>query len=44
MLIAFPTSKKEILRSGTWACIRYAKKQKKDIFIIYTDGTYVNKK
>lgn len=39
ILIAFPSSKIEILKSGTWATIRYARKQKKPILIIYPDGT-----
>ena len=39
MLIACPKSKQEELRSGTWATIRYAKKQKKPIIIIFPDGT-----
>lgn len=42
MLIAFPSSEKEILRSGTWATIRYAKKIKKPILIIYPNGTSDN--
>jgi hypothetical protein len=40
MLIAFPSTKNEILRSGTWATIRYARKQKKNILIVYPDGNY----
>lgn len=35
MLIAFPSTNKEILRSGTWSTIRYAKKKKRKILIIY---------
>lgn len=38
MLIGFPATKKEIIRSGTWATLRYAKKMKKKILIIYPDG------
>ena len=38
LLIAAPKGFKEELRSGTWATIRYAKKQKKQICIIYPDG------
>ncbi len=41
MLIAFPSTKEEILRSGTWATIRYAKKKNKNIFIIFPDGTHI---
>ncbi len=39
MLIATPRTKEEVLRSGTWATIRYAHKQHKDIAIILPDGT-----
>jgi hypothetical protein len=39
MLIAFPPTKEELLRSGTWSTIRYAKKKNKKIFIIFPDGT-----
>ena len=35
ILIATPKGKKEEIRSGTWATIRYAKKKKKKIKIIY---------
>lgn len=38
MLVAFPPTKNEILRSGTWSTIRYAKKQNIKILIIYPDG------
>ena len=38
MLIAFPPTKEEIVRSGTWATIRYAKKKHKKIFMIFADG------
>ena len=37
-LIACPDGK-EKLRSGTWATVRYARKQGKKIFIVYPDGT-----
>lgn len=37
-LIAFPSTKKEIIRSGTWSTIRYAKKLNKKVIIIYPDG------
>ena len=33
-LIAFPETKKESVRSGTWTTIRYARKQKKPMLII----------
>ena len=38
VLIATPNEHKEVLRSGTWATIRRARKKKKTIFIIYPDG------
>lgn len=38
ILIACPATAKEILRSGTWATIRYAEKQKKTIIFIYPSG------
>jgi hypothetical protein len=40
LLIGCPAQKEEQLRSGTWATIRYAKKQGKRVVIIYPDGTY----
>lgn len=39
-MIATPKSKVEELRSGTWATIRYAKKKKKDLLIVYPDGNF----
>ncbi len=41
LLIAFPSSKKEILRSGTWATIRYAKKNNKKTIVIFADGSLI---
>lgn len=38
MLVALPKEGQEQLRSGTWATIRYARKQKKLMMIIYPDG------
>jgi len=38
ILYAFPKGKKELLRSGTWATIRYALKTKKPVLIFYPDG------
>lgn len=35
LLIACPESNKEETRSGTWATVRYARKKKKEIRIIY---------
>ncbi len=40
-LIACPKSMVEELRSGTWATIRYARKRKKPVHIIWPDGTYI---
>jgi hypothetical protein len=37
-IIACPSTLGEILRSGTWATIRYARKQNKEIYIIRPDG------
>jgi len=37
-LIATPKEKKEVLRSGTWATVRYAKKLDKRGIIIYNGG------
>ena len=38
-LIACPKGKKELVRSGTWTTVRYARKKKKQITIVYPDGT-----
>jgi hypothetical protein len=35
LLVAFPDTKKERLRSGTWATIRYARKIGKRVDIVY---------
>lgn len=37
-LVALPFGRTEVLRSGTWATIRYAHKQGKPVFIIHHDG------
>ncbi len=37
-LIACPNTKEEVLRSGTWATIRYSIKQKKPLVIVYPNG------
>jgi hypothetical protein len=39
LMFAFPKEEKEQLRSGTWATIRYAKKQNKPLIIVFPDGT-----
>lgn len=37
-LIACPNTRKPVLRSGTWATIRYASKRHKVVFLVYPDG------
>jgi len=39
ILVAFPQTNSETVRSGTYATIRYARKCKKPIIIIYPDGS-----
>lgn len=39
ILIAVPSSMHEVLRSGTWATVRYARKQGRLIIIVWPDGT-----
>ena len=41
ILVACPIGYTEELRSGTWSTIRYARKQKKLIYIVYPDGSIV---
>lgn len=41
LVIAFPFSQKEQVRSGTWVVIRYAKKRNTPLMIIYPDGQVV---
>lgn len=41
VLLACPKSSSEELRSGTWSTVRYAKKQRKEIIVIYPDGMWV---
>lgn len=38
LLIAISATEGEVLRSGTWSTVRYARKHKKKIFIIYPSG------
>lgn len=42
ILIAFPSTKEEVLRSGTWSTIRYAIKRNKIIVIVFPDGEVKN--
>lgn len=37
-VIACPAERMEVLRSGTWATIRYAKKLDKPMTVVYPDG------
>lgn len=39
VLIACPKDAQEQLRSGTWATVRYARKQGKRVIVITPDGT-----
>lgn len=41
VMIATPKGYSEELRSGTWAAIRYTKKQNKPLLIVWPDGTTV---
>jgi hypothetical protein len=43
LLIAAPYESTEILRSGTWATIRYAYKTNRPMIIIYPNGSYALK-
>src|SRR5262245_55419877 len=38
-LIATPRGFKEELRSGTWACVRYARKAGRTLHIVWPDGS-----
>jgi hypothetical protein len=38
-LIATPGENNEVIRSGTWATVRYAIKQNRDVIIIFPDGS-----
>lgn len=40
LMIAAPAEEQEVLRSGTWATIRYAKKTGSPLVIIYPSGRY----
>lgn len=39
VMLACPAGMEEEQRSGTWATIRFARKQKKHLFIFWPDGT-----
>ena len=38
-LVATPGEEKEVQRSGTWATVRRARKDKKPIWLVYPDGS-----
>jgi hypothetical protein len=40
-LIATPRLMVEELRSGTWSTIRYARKCRKPVHIVWPDGSYI---
>lgn len=39
ILVAVPKEDQEVLRSGTWATVRYVHKLQKQVMVIYTNGT-----
>lgn len=39
LLLGFPNGYTNVLRSGTWSTIRYAKKVGKHVIIVYPDGS-----
>lgn len=39
LIIATPKGMHEVLRSGTWSCVRYARSKRKDIYIVWPDGS-----
>lgn len=39
VLVACPATFKEVLRSGTWATVRHARKAGKTVFFCWPDGT-----
>jgi hypothetical protein len=39
MLIAIPETEEEVVRSGTWATVRYAGEREKPVMIIRPDGS-----
>jgi len=40
LMIATPGEMNEVLRSGTWATIRYSRKMNKELFQVFPDGTF----
>jgi hypothetical protein len=38
ILLAFPFEKEDVLRSGTWATVRYAKRCRVPILLVFPDG------
>lgn len=44
IIIATPREDKEVLRSGTWSTIRYARKARKHIIIVYPNGEIIMEK
>ena len=38
-LVACPGERREVLRSGTWSTVRYAKRIGRPVMIIFPDGT-----
>jgi hypothetical protein len=40
-LIAAPAEPEEQLRSGTWSTVRFARKQRKAVFLILPDGSVI---
>lgn len=42
LLLATPNEFTEQIRSGTWSTIRFARKLKKQIIIVYPDGSWIN--
>jgi len=39
IIIAAPRQEREIIRSGTWSTIGYARKKEKPIYIVFSSGT-----
>ena len=39
-VIGFPNGNNEIMRSGTWATLRIARRKNKKIIVVYPDGTH----